>query len=462
MQVGLLGGTFDPMHKGHLNLLETAMRCGHLDAVVVMPAGSPYHKKNQLVSPAVYRYELCKRSLKPLVHTMLSDMEILRESESYTIDTVEALEKTTGSEERIALIYGSDILFTILDWKEPEKLLSKTVLLVARRPEDNVAELEERAEQLRKTYHARIRFIEEEQVPISSTRIRRAVRLEQRFLYEERCQLVFNYLASEENKKPQYTEFLDTDVPDLSVKRWDQWLNPKVADFIRKNELYLKEVFLSALKPETQNRLVEIERQLFKLISRKRLIHSWNVLFLSVELALRFSVDPDKAALAALCHDAAKELSREELLFLVPKEKRAQYRKLNPAILHGPAGASLVDKIFGIKDEDIKSAIYYHTTLHDQPTQLEKILFLADKIEPGREYKDLAPIRKLSKKHLNAATVACLKDVERFLLRENLKPHPLSKAAMHSLISEIKSDGSWPDKSKATSKSTNKMKKSKK
>lgn len=444
MQVGLLGGTFDPMHKGHLTLLESAMRRGSLDATVVMPAGSPYHKKDQVVSPAIYRYELCKRSLKPLVHTMLSDMEILRDEATYTIDTVNALAEVQGSEERIALIYGSDVLFTILDWKEPELLLQKTTLLIAKRPEDELAEMEKQAQALRDNYGAEILFIEEPQLPVSSTRIRRAVRMEKRALYEERCQLVFNYLASEPGRELKYIEFLDSSIPDKALGQWDKWLEPKVADFIRKNELYLKEVLLTALKPETQDLLVDIERKLFGLISRKRLIHSWNTLFTAVEMALRFSVDPDKTALAALTHDAAKELSREDLLFLVPKNERAKYGKLNPAILHGPAGAHFVENIFGLADPDIKSAIYYHTTLHENPTALEKILFVADKIEPGRSFRDLEPIRKLSRKHLNAAALACLKDVERFLLRENLKPHPLSKAALHSLVREVEADPSFP------------------
>lgn len=440
MQVGLLGGTFDPIHKGHITLLESAMRRTQLDATVVMPAGSPYHKKDQVVSPAIYRYELCKRSLKPLVHTMLSDMEILRDEDSYTIDTVEALADVQGGDERIALIYGSDVLFSILDWKEPEKLLKKTILLIAKRPEDNILEVKQQAAQLQEKYDAQILLIDEPQLPISSTRIRRAVRIEKRALYEERCQLVFNYLASEPGRELKYIEFLDASIPDKAIGQWDKWLDPKAVEFVRTNEIYLKEVLLTALKPETQDMLVDIERKLFSLISRKRLIHSWNTLFTAVEMALRFSVDPDKAALAALTHDAAKELSREDLLFLVPKNQRAKYGKLNPAILHGPAGAGLVEKLFGLSDPDIKSAIYYHTTLHEHPSQLEKILFLADKIEPGRTFKDLEHIRKLSRRHLNAATLACLKDVERYLLRENLKPHPLSKAALHSLIDEVKAD----------------------
>lgn len=447
MKVGLLGGTFDPMHKGHLTLLESAMRLGGLDATVVMPAGSPYHKKNQVVSPAIYRYELCKRSLKTQVHAMLSDMEIQRDEASYTIDTVNALADVQGNEDRIALIYGSDILFTILDWKEPEKLLQKTILVVAKRPEDDLEDIKRQAAGLKEKYAAEIIIITEPQLPVSSTRIRRAVRLEQRAVYEERCQLVFNYLASEPGRELKYIEFLDSSVPDKALGQWDKWMEPKAAEFVRSNEVYLKEVLLTALKPETQDRLVDIERKLFSLISRKRLIHSWNTLFTAVEMALRFSVDPDKAALAALTHDAAKELSREDLLFLVPKNQRALYGKLNPAILHGPAGAGFVEKIFGLTDPDIKSAIYYHTTLHENPTQLEKIIFLADKIEPGRNFRDLEPIRKLSRKHLNAATLACLKDVERFLLRENLKPHPLSKAALHFLVNEVKDDPSVPNDS---------------
>lgn len=442
MKIGLLGGTFDPMHLGHIKLLETAMKRASLDATVVMPAGSPYHKRGQLITPSVYRYELCKRSVRRLEQLMLSDMEMLREGDTYTIDTVEALAALQGRPERLTLIYGSDVLFEILDWKRPEELLAKSTLLVAVRPEDNWQAIKEQASLLQTRHGAQIRLLKDKQMPISSTQLRRAIRLEKRKIYAERCQLVLNYLASEPGREiPEaLCEDLDEGAPEPFD--WTRWLAPKAAGFIRENELYVKEVLLLALRPETQAALAAIERKLFALIGRKRLIHSWNTLFTALELALRFSVDPDKAALAALTHDAAKELDYETQLELFPEDERAAAAALAPGILHGPAGAQLLARHFGIDDPDIRSAVRYHTTLYENASPLDKIIFLADKIEPARSYKALNGLRKLARKHLNAAVVATLKDLERYLLRENLKPHPLSRAALKRLRSE-EEQGRW-------------------
>lgn len=384
------------MHNGHLHMLDAATEKFALDLVIVMPAGMPYHKDLLSVSPACFRYMMCRRALSRRPEVVLSAAEIRRRGPSYTIDTVHDLKRDFLPEDRFYLICGSDILDSIQHWYHFEELLAELILAVAIRPGEKRSSLEKQARELRQRYGAEVVLYDTPMLPVSSTAIR-------------------GQLEAEPGRPP-------SDLP------------PGVMRIIRRYGLYREPNPLVWLQPETRRQVVELESKLFDLISLKRLAHSMSTMFEAVRLAQRFGGDVNRAALAALLHDFAKELTVSEMLSLAPG-LTSEYGDSN-ATLHGPAAGLLLEPVFGISDPAIASAVTWHTTLREGATQLDKIIFLADKIEPSRTFGDLGPIRALAEQDLDAAVLATLEGVRQHLIREKLKIHPASLAAMSELMRE--------------------------
>lgn len=137
MRVGLLGGTFDPIHLGHLRAAENAREALALDCVAFMPARTPPHGKGPQATP-LDRYTMVAVATAGHPAFGASDAEILREGPSYTVDTVaDWLREHSG--DTVVLIVGSDTYSEMATWKEPERLFSLCSVAVAARPGETVA-----------------------------------------------------------------------------------------------------------------------------------------------------------------------------------------------------------------------------------------------------------------------------------------------------------------------------------
>jgi nicotinate-nucleotide adenylyltransferase len=132
MRLGLLGGTFDPIHFGHLRAAENARVALGLDRVVLMPAGQPPHR-DAPVAPALDRYAMVALAAGGQPDLVPSDVELRRDGPSYTVDTVAALRETDPRAE-IVVVIGSDQLPTLPEWREPRRLLEMCSLAVVERP----------------------------------------------------------------------------------------------------------------------------------------------------------------------------------------------------------------------------------------------------------------------------------------------------------------------------------------
>lgn len=157
--------------------------------------------------------------------------------------------------------------------------------------------------------------------------------------------------------------------------------------------------------------LEKINKKVKKSLEEKRYIHTLGVEYTAASLAFVYDVDPDKAMAAGLLHDCAKNLSEIELLEVCKKNeiKLTKAEKINTSLLHAVVGAYFVKKRYHIDDEDIISAVRWHTTGKADMTMLEKIVFVADYIEPGR-YKSniLKRVRKLAFSDIDAAVAMIL------------------------------------------------------
>lgn len=152
----------------------------------------------------------------------------------------------------------------------------------------------------------------------------------------------------------------------------------------------------------------KIKEDLKNTLSERRYIHSLGVMEMAVELAKIYNVDEKKAELAGLLHDNAKEMTPEELLRYVDDNniKISEVERINTKILHGKVGADIAKKKYGVSKE-IQEAIEYHTTTNPNMTTLDKIVFVADKIELNRKSAtyDIESERELAKKDLDGAVI---------------------------------------------------------
>ncbi|MCM3237074.1 bis(5'-nucleosyl)-tetraphosphatase (symmetrical) YqeK [Heyndrickxia oleronia] len=171
-----------------------------------------------------------------------------------------------------------------------------------------------------------------------------------------------------------------------------------------------------------RNKALEI---VAKQLTEKRYTHTLGVMETAIDLAILYEADEKKAELAAIFHDYAKFRPLEEMKKIIIEQKfdplLLQY---NPELWHAPVGAYLIQEEVGIKDVEIINAVRYHTSGRMNMTLLEKIIYLADYIEPGRQFPGVEEARKLAKKDLDEALIYSVKNTIIFLMNKNQAVYP--------------------------------------
>lgn len=162
----------------------------------------------------------------------------------------------------------------------------------------------------------------------------------------------------------------------------------------------------------------KLRKNVKDVMTKSRYEHTLGVEFTAASLAMRYEVDIEKAELAGLLHDCAKCIDSEDTLDECKKYniELTDVEKRNPFLIHSKLGAVHAKKLYGVDDEDIISAIRFHTTGKPDMTMLEKIIFIADYIEPGRDKApNLKEIRKMSFMDIDEAMYMILKDTLDYL-----------------------------------------------
>ena len=176
--------------------------------------------------------------------------------------------------------------------------------------------------------------------------------------------------------------------------------------------------------------IAKLQGQIKKVQDKKRYEHTLGVTYTAACLAMRYDIDMERAQTAGLLHDCAKCLSNEKKISLCKKQSIEinMTEAKNPFLLHAKAGAYLAEHKYGIRDEDILNAIRYHTTGRPGMSTLEKIVFIADYIEPGRSHSARLPeLRKLAFQDLDKALVEILKDTLRYLEKTENEIDPMTR-----------------------------------
>ena len=375
-RTGLFGGTFNPPHKGHISVADKAVESLGLDKLIVMPTGTPPHKELSDGTPdAEARLEMTRLAFRDTPRAEVSDMEIRREGRSYTADTVRAILAAEPDTE-LWLIVGDDMFFSFERWYDSSWLLENVSLAVFARS-DSMEKILAHAEKLR-ARGAIVRIVEKEVVEISSTEIRAA--LPERAGREYLSEPVYSYII----RNRIYNALPDID-----------WLREKA---------------LALLKPSRVPHVLGTEQT-------------------AAALALRWGVDEADARTAALLHDCTKRLNADEQLNFASLRATMQNTPIPEKLFHAITGAELAQREFGISDE-IRGAIRWHTSGKPGMTDLEKIIYLADMVEPNRTFPAAVRIRKLCFEDLDAAMRDALEFSVESVKERNL---PLDETTVRAL-----------------------------
>ncbi|NLJ89090.1 MAG: nicotinate-nucleotide adenylyltransferase [Epulopiscium sp.] len=174
--IAIMGGTFDPIHYGHLVTAEAVRHKYNINQVIFMPTGHPPHKNNKEVSHSEHRYLMSVLATAANPYFNVSRMEIDRKGTTYTIDTIKGLKEVYGEKTELYFITGADALHYIFTWKDAEELLRLCTFVAVTRPGYNKEKLVKEIEIIKKNYESKIHFLEVPALSISSTDIRNRVR----------------------------------------------------------------------------------------------------------------------------------------------------------------------------------------------------------------------------------------------------------------------------------------------
>ena len=345
MRIGIYGGAFNPVHKGHLKLAEEVKTKANLDKIIIMPSGVSPHKSSNSLIESAHRLEMCALAFEGEDY-IISDLEIRREGKSYTVDTVTELKKIYPDDE-LYLIMGSDMLLCFHKWYRYEDILSMVTICATTRQGD--IRLDELKAYSRDVLGKETLIIDFEPFECSSTKVRDA-------------------LASGDDATNLLAE--------------------KVHSYIIEKGLYTDEY--TGVRKLLKSRLDEY-----------RYIHSLGVADSARELAKIYGADEEKAYFAGLLHDVAKNMPKDEQLQLMEKGGivLSETEKNNPALWHAMAGECYLRLHMGITDPEILGSVRYHTTGKAGMTLLEKIIYVADYISAERNYPDVDVMRDLSLNH---------------------------------------------------------------
>lgn len=178
MKIGIMGGTFNPIHNGHLSLADAALKQYNLDEVWFMPSGLPAHKANDELLPADIRLHLVKLAIGSQDKIKASSFEIDRDGFTYTADTMDALTKEFP-EDDFYFIIGGDSLMKFHKWVKPAVISAHATLLAAGRNGYTLDELKNQAQALKEQFQTKVFFVEMPELVISSNAIRSFCKMQQ-------------------------------------------------------------------------------------------------------------------------------------------------------------------------------------------------------------------------------------------------------------------------------------------
>ena len=389
-RIGIYGGTFNPPHIGHIRAAACALDKLALDKLLLIPDRIAPHKVMPAGTPTPWqRLEMVRIAAGEIADSAVevTDMELKREGPSYTYQTIEHLRKQYPND-ILYLLIGTDMFLSFQNWKNAPYIWENVTLGVFYRGDREEQSLIEQHKLEMEALGAKVELVQNPVVDISSTELRRMLVL--------RC--------------------------------GEPFLPAGVGDYIRKNRLYETGEDFRSLPME------QLERVVIGLLKPNRVAHVLGCRDTAVELARRWGADETDAARAGLLLDITKALDGPLQLTLCGEYGivlDAFFTK-NPKTLHALTGSLVAKRIFGENDA-VVSAIRSHTTGKANMNTLEKIIYVADYMEPNRDFPGVEELRRLAYSDLDAALKLGLTMTLEMLQKQGSEISPESREALEFL-----------------------------
>ena len=350
-KIGIYGGTFNPPHLGHVQVADYALKKLGLARLLVMPSCVPPHKELPKDSPTPQqRKEMLELVFADDPKVTVSDLELRRGGVSYTIDTVKQV-RSEEPEGEIILLLGTDMFLSFENWYRWQEILQYASLgVLYRGDQEEQLQIAKKKEELEQK-SATVYLLENPITPISSTQLRRMMAFQ--------CE--------------------------------DAFLPSQIRQYIQENQLF-------GIADDYRNLPMDkLEKTVISLLKPNRVAHVLGCRDTAKDLAHKWGADETDAARAGLLHDVTKALSGPLQLALCEAygKKLSDFASHNPKTLHALTGSLVAERVFGERPE-VVSAICSHTTGKANMNLLEKIIYVADYMEPNRDFPGVDEMRRLA------------------------------------------------------------------
>lgn len=384
-RIGIYGGTFNPPHLGHMLAAAQAVNLLRLDRLLLIPDRIAPHKvlPEGSASPE-QRLQMLRLAAAGIEKAEVSDIELRREGTSFTYLTILEL-KQMYPEAELVLIMGTDMFLSFDKWRETKIITDNAALGVLYRGEKGEKAAIEAKKAEMEASGVTVELIKNEVTAISSTDLRRM--------------LVFGCA--------------------------DPSLPEGVGDYIRENGLY-------GTGREYRNLpLEELEQVVVSLLKPNRVAHVLGCRDTAVQLAKHWGADVTDAARAGLLHDITKAIDGPLQLTLCSEygTMLSDFSRKYPKTLHALTGSLVAERIFG-ENEAVVNAIRHHTTGKADMSLLEKIIYIADYVEPNRTLSGVEQLRHLAFADLDAALIMGLNMTVSYLNEQGSEVSPESREAL--------------------------------
>jgi nicotinate-nucleotide adenylyltransferase len=383
-RIGIYGGTFNPVHIGHIRAAKYAIDALDLDQLLLIPnRTTPCKQGHDLVEPQ-HRLAMLRIAASKCEKMEVSDMELTREGISYTYQTLQQL-RCEYPDAELVLLVGSDMFQSIHNWKNAEEILKLAQIgAFCRGGRKEAAALDTQREKL-EAMGAKIHLLHNPVIDISSTQLRRM--------------LVFRCASP--------------------------FLPEGVEDYIREQGLY-------GVNDDYRNLPMEqLEKVVIDLLNPNRVAHVLGCRDTAAQLAQHWGADVTDAARAGLLHDITKAIDGPLQLTLCQAYGTilSDFDRKYPKTLHALTGSLVADRIFG-ENEAVVSAICSHTTGKADMNLLEKIVYVADYMEPNRDFPGVEKLREMAFTDMDKALRLGLEMTLEHLKRQGSEVSPESREAL--------------------------------
>ena len=385
-RIGIYGGTFNPPHIGHIQAAKQAVTALGLSRLLLIPAYAPPHKA--VLPPnsptAQQRLAMLRIAAAGCPEIEVSDLEFLREGVSYTFETVKLLRRQYAGAELIVLM-GTDMFLSFDSWMHPEEILKNASLGVFYRGDKGEQPAIANKKEEMEARGTRVYLVRNDVVPISSTQMRRL----------------------------------------LAFRCAGKFLPEGVLDYIRENHLYDTRANWKNLPME------QLEQVVISLLNPNRVAHVLGCRDTAVALAERWGADVTDAGRAGILHDITKAIDGPLQLTLCDAYGKLldDFSRRYPRTLHALTGSLVAQRIFG-ENDNVVSAIEFHTTGRADMTLLEKIIYVADYMEPNRDFPGVERLRALAFSDIDAALKLGLEMTLEHLNAQGAEVSPASQRAL--------------------------------